>query len=107
MPLLEIGQTRRISTPGGSSSAQASYPQAAIVNAAESPEGEGHGGVEFVAPCAGKSVMHLEIYSQRANGAAHRKKYDTPPLKGYCQGTKVPPCEPYEISGFSGFTVPH
>ena len=25
---------------------------------------------------------HLEIHSQRPNGAAHREKVDTPPLKG-------------------------
>jgi hypothetical protein len=54
MPLLEISQTRQISTSGGSSSAQASFPQAAIVDAAESPEGEAHGGVEFVALCGGE-----------------------------------------------------
>jgi len=40
------------------------------------------------------------------NGASHRKKYDTPPLKGYCQGTKVPHCELFEISDLSGFSVP-
>ena len=56
-------------------------------------ERDEHGGVEFVAPSrVGKGVIHLEIHSQKPNGASHRKKYDTPPLKGYCQGTKVPSC---------------
>jgi hypothetical protein len=51
-------------------------------------------------------VKNLEILWQSHNGASHRKKYDTPPLKGYCQGTKVPRCELFEISDLSGFSVP-
>jgi hypothetical protein len=67
MPLLEVVQTRQIST---------------TVDAAESPEREVHG------------VIHLKIHSQRLNGAAHRKKYDTPPLKGNCLDTFVSRCIP-------------
>jgi hypothetical protein len=53
MPLLEVVQTRRISTSGGSSTAGLRIRTAATVDAAESPEREAHGGVEFAAPYEG------------------------------------------------------
>ena len=94
MPSLEIIQTRQISTSGESSSACFPYPQTppswTLPNALRR---SAHRGVEFLAPCEGKSVIHLEIHSRRPNGATHRKKVDTPPLKGYCRGTLVPSCE--------------
>ena len=34
-------------------------------------------------------------------GAAHRVNFDTPPLKGYCQGTLVPCCEPDDSPEFT------
>jgi hypothetical protein len=40
--------------------------KAAIVDAAESPDGEAHGRVESVALCGGKSVISFESHSQRS-----------------------------------------
>jgi len=39
-------------------------------------------------------------------GATHRVNFDTPPLKGYCQGTLVPSCEPDELPEFTEMRGP-
>jgi hypothetical protein len=41
------------------------------------------------------------------DGASHRMIGDTPPLKGYCQGTYVPRCERYKTSDFNKIRVPY
>jgi hypothetical protein len=79
----------------------------AVVDAAVSPERKAHDEVELVSPCKGKSVIHIEIHSQSPNGATHRKKYDTPPLEGYCRGTLVPRCELCQSSELIENQVPY
>jgi TrbC/VIRB2 pilin len=39
-------------------------------------------------------------------GASHRMYFDTPPLKGYCQGTLVTRCERCQILDVSEIRVP-
>jgi len=40
------------------------------------------------------------------DGASHRMNCDTPPLKGYCQGTLVPRCERHQTSDLNETRVP-
>ena len=55
MPLLEIAQTRKISTPlAGQVAPSHRIRKAAVADAAESPERKTHGGVELVEPCEGE-----------------------------------------------------
>ena len=90
MPLLEVVQTRQISTSGGVKYCPVSViRKAATVDAAEFPEREAHAGVGFAARSGGESGIHLEFTRKGPNGAAHRKKGDTPPLKGNCLDTFV------------------
>jgi hypothetical protein len=83
MSLLKIAQTRQISTPGGSKecpvSVSAKPPSWMLPNPLR---GRHMAGWSRLHRTRGKSVIHLEINSQSPNGAAHRKKVDTPPLKG-------------------------
>ena len=51
-------------------------------------------------------IPHQNLW-QSHNGAAHRKNLDTPPLTGYCVGTKVPYSEPAETTRLAELAVPY
>ena len=68
----------------GSRSAQSPYPQSRRCGCSGTCREEDgrRGGVHSC--CAWtEGVIQLQIHLQKHNGATHRKKYDTPPLKGY------------------------
>ena len=56
------------------------------------------------AGCEG--VIRRSIPGWSDDGASHRMNCDTPPLKGYCQGTLVPRCERYQTTDVSEIRVP-
>jgi hypothetical protein len=51
-------------------------------------------------------ILHANPW-QDHNGASHRENFDTPPLTGYCVGTKVPYGEPAETTQLVRFAVPY
>jgi hypothetical protein len=95
MPLL---QTRQVSASAVPVAPCLRIRKAAVADDGGSPEKRTSGGGIRCFRAWAETVIYREILWQRPNGAAHRKKDDTPPLKGYCQGTKVPSCERSEIS---------
>ena len=53
-----------------------------------------------------QSLIRRSIPGWSDDGASHRVNCDTPPLKGYCQGTLVPRCELYQALDLSKILVP-
>ena len=64
-------------------------------------------GVSLRGTCCGEGVIRHSIPGWSDDGASHRMNCDTPPLKGYCQGTLVTRCERYQTSDLNEIRVPY